>query len=311
MRCSGLPLSFSHLMAPTRPFDPLQGPPKIFDRGAVRCHRDRAAAELFKFDFLIREVADRLADCLLDIKRDFPVALDLGCHGGQLARILAGRGSISQLVQCDLSVAMLSRAEGLRLVADEETLPFANQSFDLVLSALSLHWVNDLPGCLTQIRRTLKPDGLFLGAIMGGGTLYELRQALLTAEMETLGGASPRVSPFVDARDASALMQRVGFALPVVDTERIVLSYEDPFAMMAELRGLGESNAVVERQSRFTRRALMASAARHYHTKHAGEDGRIPATFQIVTLSGWAPHDSQQRPLQRGSGRTPLSDVFE
>ena len=289
----------------------MRGPHKIFDRQAVRRHRDRVAADLSEFDFLIREVADRLADCLMDFKRNFPTALDLGCHGGQLAKILAGRGSISQLVQCDLSVAMLSHVEGLRLVADEEILPFADESFDLVLSVLSLHWVNDLPGCLSQIRRILKPDGLFLGAILGRGTLNELRQAMLTAEIDTLGGASPRVSPFVDAEDAGALMQRAGFALPVVDTEKVILSYKDPFAMMAELRGLGESNAVAERQNCFVRRGFMALAAQHYNSIYSGEDGRIPATFQIITLSGWAPDDSQQRPLTRGSGQTSFSEVFE
>jgi len=283
----------------------------IFDRQAVRRHRDRAAADLLKYDFLIREVADRLSDCLLDIRRDFPIALDLGCHGGQLARILAGRGSISQLIQCDMSVDMLSQGEGLRLVADEEFIPFAAASFDLVMSVLSLHWVNDLPGCLAQVRRILKPDGFFLGAIFGRGTLDELRQAMLTAEIKTLGGASPRISPFVDAHDAGTLMQRVGFTLPVVDTEKIVLSYEDPFAMMAELRGLGESNAVIERQSKFARREFINVAARQYHEDYSGEDGRIPATFQIITLSGWASHDSQQRPLPRGSGQTPFAKVLK
>ena len=286
-------------------------PHETFDRQAVRRHRDRAAANLSKYDFLIREVADRLADCLLDIKRDFSIALDLGCHSGQLARILAGRGSISQLVQCDMSVGMLSHVAGSRLVADEEILPFADESFDLVLSVLSLHWVNDLPGCLSQVRRILKPDGFFIGAILGRGTLDELRHAMLTAEIKTLGGASPRVSPFVDARDAGALMQRAGFALPVVDTEKIILSYEDPLAMMAELRGLGESNAVKERQNNFSRRKFIETAARQYHEDHSGEDGRIPATFQIITLSGWAPHDSQQRPLPRGSGQTPIGKILE
>ena len=235
-------------------FDPLQSPHKIFDRRAVRRHRDRAANNLLNFDFLIREVAERLADCLPDIKRDFPIALDLGCHSGQIAGILDSRGSISKLVQCDLSFTMLSHVEGLCLVADEEVLPFSDESFDLVVSALSLHWVNDLPGCLTQIRRILKPDGLFLGAILGRGTLDELRQAMLKAETEILGGASPRVSPFVDAHDAGALMQRAGFSLPVVETEKIILSYEEPFSMMTELRGLGENNAMMERQKNFSRR---------------------------------------------------------
>ncbi|MFP6749286.1 MAG: methyltransferase domain-containing protein [Alphaproteobacteria bacterium] len=288
----------------------MPGPPKIFDRPTVRRHRDRAAAGLAAYDFLLREVAERLADCLLDFKRGFPLALDLGCHGGQLAGVLAGRGGIERLVQCDLSPAMVGLVSPPRLVADEEALPFAPAQFDLILSVLSLHWVNDLPGTLSQIRRCLKPDGLFLAAIPGGGTLDELRQALLAAEMAVLGGASPRVSPFVSAHDAAALMQRAGFALPVVDTDRIVLSYKDPFAMMAELRGLGEGNAVAERSRRFTPRAVIEAAAHNYHRDHGEGNGRIPATFQIITLTGWAPHESQQKPLTRGSGHRPLSDAF-
>lgn len=289
----------------------MQGPPAIFDRHAVRRHRDRAAPGLAQYDFLLREVADRLADCLPDIKRDFPTALDLGCHGGQLAGVLGGRGGIEWLLQCDLSSAMLSHATGPRLAADEEALPFADAQFDLILSVLSLHWINDLPGTLAQIRRALKPDGLFLAAMLGAGSLEELRQALLAAEVEVRGGVSPRVSPFVDPRDAGALLQRAGFALPVVDTDQIVLSYADPFAMMAELRGLGESNSVAERQGHFTPRAVIQAGARHYYQNHGGDDGRIPATFQIITLSGWAPHASQPQPLPRGSGRIPLSKALD
>ncbi|MDP6832822.1 MAG: methyltransferase domain-containing protein [Alphaproteobacteria bacterium] len=291
----------------------MPAPPQVFDRRAVRRHRERAAPGLSGYDFLVGEVAERLADCLPDIKRTFPMALDLGCHTGQVASVLKGRGGIEWLAQCDLSPAMVSRAPaaaGPRLVLDEEALPFADGRFDLILSVLSLHWVNDLPGTLLQIRRALKPDGLFLCAILGGGTLGELRQSLLAAEVEVKGGASPRVSPFVDPHDAGALLQRAGFALPVVDTDRIVLSYSDPFAMMAELRGLGEANAVAERQRTFTPRAVIDAGARHYFQNHADEDGRIPASFQIITLTGWAPHESQQQPLERGSGQTPLSDAL-
>ncbi len=297
-------------MAARRRSDILRGPSEIFDRRAVRRHRDRAAGRLGSHDFLLREVADRLADCLPDIKRDFPLALDLGCHGGQLASVLAGRGGIKEMVQCDLSGNMVAGVSGPRLVADEEALPFADGQFDLVASVLSLHWVNDLPGTFSQIRRALKPNGLFLCAVLGAGSLDELRQALLAAEIEVRGGASPRVSPFMDARDAGSLLQRADFALPVVDTDRIVLSYADPFAMMTELRGMGESNAVAERSRNFTARAVIEAAARHYHHEHGDEEGRIPATFQIITLSGWAPHKSQQRPLPRGSGERPLSDAL-
>ncbi len=297
-------------MAARRRSDILRGPSEIFDRRAVRRHRDRAAGRLGSHDFLLREVADRLADCLPDIKRDFPLALDLGCHGGQLASVLAGRGGIKEMVQCDLSGNMVAGVSGPRLVADEEALPFADGQFDLVASVLSLHWVNDLPGTFSQIRRALKPNGLFLCAVLGAGSLDELRQALLAAEIEVRGGASPRVSPFMDARDAGSLLQRAGFALPVVDTDRIVLSYPDPFALMAELRGLGEGNAVAERSRNFTPRAVIAAAARHYHHEHGDADGRIPATFQTLTLTGWAPHESQQKPLPRGSGQTPLSEAL-
>jgi SAM-dependent methyltransferase len=284
--------------------------PQVFDRTAVRRQRDRAAPGLEAYDFLLREVADRLGDCLLDIKRTFPLALDIGCHSGQLSSVLAGRGGIEQMVQCDLSPAMVTNASGLRLAVDEEAIPFADGTFDLIISNLSMHWVNDLPGAFSQIRRALKPDGLFLCAMLGGGTLDELRQSLMAGEMAVKGGASPRVSPFVDPHDAGALMQRAGFALPVIDTDQIVLSYSNPFSMMAELRGLGEGNAVAERQRTFTSRAIFENATHHYLENYGDDDGRIPATFQIITLTGWAPHESQQQPLARGSGQTPLGDVL-
>ena len=190
-------------------------PMLVFDRRAVRRHRDRAAARFDEHRFLFDEAADRLLDRLDDIKRRFPTALDLGCHGGLLAAVLAGRGGIETLAQCDSAPAMARRANGLCLVADEDFLPFGAGRFDLVLSCLSLHWVNDLPGALAQINRSLKPDGLFLGCLLGGDTLTELRAAWMAAEIEVEGGASPRVSPFVDIRDAGGLLQRAGFALCV------------------------------------------------------------------------------------------------
>jgi len=288
--------------------------PAPFNRQTVRTHRDRAAADFDQADFLFRESGNRLLDRLIDVKRNFTTALDLGCHTGTLAKALTAHPGIEHVVQCDLSTKMAHGAKSqnaqMTLVCDEETLAFKDQSFDLVTSNLSLHWVNDLPGTLLQIRRTLKPDGLFLCAMLGGGTLDELRQSLLAGEIETVDGASPRVSPFVDPHDAGALLQRAGFALPVVDTDRIVLSYADPFAMMAELRGMGEGNAVAARRRNFTPRAVIEAGARNYYQNHSDGDGRIPATFQIVTLTGWAPHESQQQPMARGSGQTPLSDVL-
>ncbi len=284
---------------------------RIFDRGAVRAHRDRAAAGLDAHAFLIEEVAERLADRLLDVRRTFPTALDLGCHTGQLGRALAGRGGVETLVQCDLSPAMARRAGGLALAADEERLPFAPASFDLVLSCLSLHWVNDLPGALLQIRRMLKPDGLFLAAMPGGDTLHELRQALLEAELAVEGGAGPRVSPFADVRDAGALLQRAGFALPVADIDTITVRYRQPLRLLADLRGMGETNAVRERRKTVSRRATLLGGLARYQELFADAEGRVPASIEVVMLTGWAPHESQQRPLAPGSGRTSLAEVLK
>lgn len=283
---------------------------RVFDRMSVRRHRDRAAAGLERHDFLFREVADRLADRLADIKRDFPTALDLGCHTGQFADVVGGRGGIARLVQTDLSPAMLDRAHGTRLVADEEFLPFRPHSFDLVVSVLSLHWVNDLPGALVQIKRALKPDGLFLAAVLGGGSLQELRQAWLTAEATLEAGASPHVSPFVDIRDAGGLLQRAGFALPVVDGDEIVASYAEPFTLMRELRGMGESNALRQRRRGFARRQTVMAAADAYVTAFADRDRRIPATFQVLYLTAWTPHESQQQPLRPGSASGRLAEAL-
>ncbi len=285
----------------------------IFDRALLRRRRDRAAAGLRGHDFLFAEAAERLADRLDDVTRKFPMALDLGCHDGTLARVLAGRGGIETLVQCDLAPAM-ARAAAINgaptLAADEEALPFADASFDLIVSVLGLHWVNDLPGALIQIRQALKPDGLFLGALLGGETLTELRSVLIEAELAEEGGASPRVAPFAELRDAGGLLQRAGFALPVADADRLAVSYPDALALMQELRAMGESNALIERRRSFTRRATLARAAAIYAEKFAGPDGRLRASFEIVTLTGWAPHPCQPQPLKPGSATTRLADAL-
>jgi NADH dehydrogenase [ubiquinone] 1 alpha subcomplex assembly factor 5 len=284
----------------------------VFDRRLVRRNRDRAAPVLGAHDFLFREVAERLADRLDDVTRKFPRALDLGCHGGELAATLRGRGGIETLVQCDISPAMARRAATngtATLVADEEILPFAPESFDLVISNLSLHWVNDLPGCLVQIRQCLKPDGLFLAAMLGGDTLAELRQALMEAELAETGGASPRVSPFADLRDAGGLLQRAGFALPVVDSDRLTATYSDLLGLMHDLRGMGEANAVQARPRRFALRTLFARAD-HLYRRTADTEGRLPASFQIITMTAWAPHVAQQQALAPGSARTRLADAL-
>ena len=214
------------------------------------------------------------------------------------------------LCRADLSFEMARRAGGPALVADEEALPFADASLDLVLSVLSLHWVNDLPGALVQIRRALKPDGLFLAAMLGGETLGELRQSLIAAEVAVAGGAGPRVSPFVEIRDAGGLLQRAGFALPVVDADTLTFSYRDAFALMHELRGLGESNAVAARAKRPTRRQTLLEAARLYWKRFGDADGRVPATFQVLYLTGWAPDASQPRPLRPGDAAARLADAL-
>jgi len=282
----------------------------VFDRRTVRHHRDRAAAGLDGFDFLLGEVGERLADRLDDVTRRFPLALDLGCRTGLLGRRLRGRGGVETLIACDLSEAMARRAARPAVVADEEWLPFADGVFDLVLSNLSLHWVNDLPGALVQIRRALRPDGLFLGALFGGATCRELRQALAEAEIAEEGGLSPRVSPLAEVRDAGNLLQRAGFALPVADADTLTVSYADPLALMADLRGMGETNAALARRKTFTRRATLAAAADRYHALFAGPEGRVPATFEAIFLTAWAPHPSQQKPARPGSATARLADAL-
>jgi NADH dehydrogenase [ubiquinone] 1 alpha subcomplex assembly factor 5 len=285
--------------------------PLVFDRKAVRRNRERAAARLADHEFLLMETAARLADRLDDITRRFPVALELGSRGGQLGRAVAGHGGIERLVQADLSPAILAGVGGLRVAADEELLPFAAGSLDAVLSNLALHAVNDLPGTLAQARRALKPDGLFLAAVPGGATLYELREAFVAAETALEGRASPRVAPFAEAQELGGLLQRAGFALPVVDTDRIAVDYPDAFALMRDLKGMGEANALAERRRTPTRPATIAAAAAHYAERFADPaTGRVKATFDIVFLTAWAPAAGQPRPKARGSATASLRDAL-
>ena len=288
---------------------------QVFDRGLVRRRRDRAAGALAQNDFLFRDVAERLTDRLLDVTRDFGVALDLGCHTGQIAQALGPQSKIGTLFQADFSPCMANYARlqnGLATItADEELLPIADQALDLVLSNLSLHWVNDLPGALAQIRRSLKPDGLFLATMFGGETLRELRSALLEAEAETTGGVAPRVSPFTDVRDAGNLLTRAGFALPVVDADTITVTYGDMFKLMGDLRAMAETNTVLERRKIPTRRETFLRAAEIYGARFSDARGRLTATFQIISLTAWAPHVSQQKPLRPGSATARLADVLQ
>ena len=215
-------------------------------------------------------------------------------------------------MEADLSAAMLTRggAAGLRVVADEERPPFRAGSFDLAVSLLSLHWANDLVGALVQARRLLKPDGLFVGALFGGATLTELRQSLLQAEAELTDGAGPRVSPFADAQDGAGLLQRAGFALPVSDVDRITVRYDHPLQLMAELRAMGETSVLHDRPRRPLRRDVLARAMEIYVARFGDPDGRAPASFEIITLTGWAPHASQPKPLKPGSAKVRLADAL-
>lgn len=289
---------------------------KPFDRQAVRRHRDRAAPGFGAHAFLFNEVGERLLDRLADIRRSFPRILEVGCRDGRLTRRLSALGS-DIFVRADVSTAM-ARAAAERhpgaptLVADEELLPFAEQSFDLVVSNLALHWVNDLPGALAQIQRALRPDGLLLASLFGGETLHELRDSLLAADIAVSDGAAPRVSPFCDVRDAAHLLSRAGFALPVADVDRITVTYADALGLMHELRGMGETNAVALRPRGFTRRATLAAAEAHYAKAFPAEDaaGRVRASFEVIYLAAWRPHTSQQKPMRPGTATIRLADAL-
>jgi SAM-dependent methyltransferase len=276
----------------------------IFDRRAVRLHRDRAACTIGAAAEVLAEAAERLLDRLDDTTRRFTAALDVGGRG-VIAPMLRARGIAT--VACDLSPAMAALSGAPAVAADEEALPFAEGSFDLVVASLSLHWVDDLPGALIQLRRSLRPDGLFLASVPVLGTLAELRTALTAAESQLSGGASPRVSPFPELRDCAALLQRAGFALPVADMEEMRLLYRDRLALLLELRAAGEANAVRLRDRRPPPRALFPLAL----SLLPEEGGRAPATLRLAMLTGWAPGPGQPEPLARGSGRVSLADALK
>jgi SAM-dependent methyltransferase len=277
---------------------------RIFDRHAVRRHRDRAAATVHTVGDILADAAARLLERLDDISLRFTRALDVGGRGF-VAPLLRARGI--ETICCDLSPAMAARAGAPAVAADEEFLPFGRDAFDLVVASLSLHWVNDLPGALIQLRLALRPDGLLLASLPALGTLAELRTALTGAEAALTGGAAPRVSPFPELRDCAGLLQRAGFALPVADADAIRLLYADPLALLRDLRAAGESNAVALRDRRIPPRALFPAAL----AALPAQDGRVPATLRLAILTGWAPAPTQQQPLARGSGQARLADFLE
>ncbi len=286
------------------------GPPLIFDRDLQRRRRLRAMRRE-PVDFLLKHVAQELVERLLAVKRSFAVVADIGTPGDALRAMMRSQGLAPNVIAVDPLARALGSGEALRsVVADEEALPFADASLDLVVSVLALQAVNDLPGTLTQIRRALKPDGLLLAALLGGETLTELRQSFAEAEAEADGGVSPRVAPFADVRDLGALLQRAGFALPVVDTDRLTVRYATPFDLMRDLRGMGATNALVERRRTPLKRATLLRMADIYAKRFSDPDGRVRASFDIVWLSGWAPHESQQQPLRPGSAKARLADAL-
>jgi SAM-dependent methyltransferase len=280
-----------------------------FDHRLLRARRARAAA-LGPSTFLLERAAEDLSDRLAAVLRRFERAVDLGTPTDALRRVLAASGKVGTIIAAEPPGAGVADRAGLAVVADEEALPLRDASLDLVVSALALQFVNDLPGTLIQIRRALKPDGFLLAALIGGDTLTELREAFAQAESEIDGGVSPRVSPFADVRDLGALLQRAGFALPVVDTDRLTVRYPSVFALMSDLRRMGATNVLIERRRTPLRRATLQRMSEIYAQRFADPDGRLRATFEVVWLSGWAPHDSQQKPLKPGAAAQRLADAL-
>lgn len=284
--------------------------PLIFDRALLRRRRDRRAEAFAAYDFLFAEAGQRLAERLEAVRRPFARAVELGARDDRLGDSLRALRPDLSVARCAASPAYAAHLSPPALVADEEVVPLAAGSVDLIVSNLALHWVNDLPGLLVQARRALRPDGLFLAAMFGGDTLWELRECLALAEDEVLGGYSPRISPMVDLRDAGMLLQRAGFALPVADIDRIPVRYSDPLRLLSDLRGMGEANVQTARHTAPTPRRLWLRMAELYRQRHGAADGRVTATFEVIFLSGWAPHPEQQKPLRPGSAQLRLADAL-
>ncbi|RWL16450.1 methyltransferase domain-containing protein [Mesorhizobium sp.] len=282
----------------------------IVDTSLWLAHKRRALArQTAGADFLMRRAAEELAERLGAVERKFDRAAVLFCQTPAAVDVLAASGKVTDIIRVEADAMFLGDAAGL--VAPLETVPFEPESLDLAVSLLSLQAMNDIPGMLVQIRRALKPDGLFLGAFAGAGTLSELRESLLAAETELYGGASPRVIPFTDVRDAGALLQRAGLALPVADVETVTVRYDSLFGLMADLRAMGETSALIDRSRRPGTRRLFARVAEIYAERFSDADGRIRASFPIVWMSGWAPDASQQKPLKPGSAKISLKTILE
>ncbi|KAF8559137.1 S-adenosyl-L-methionine-dependent methyltransferase [Imleria badia] len=295
---------------------------RVFDRTAKRTQKDRAASRdggqrSRTVDYVRDEVADRMMERLLDIKRRFDTIVDLGSGPGHFSKLLEP-DKTRKAIMIDSSEQTLYRdpdddfeVQLERVQGDEENLfkILPRNSHEAIVSCLSLHWVNDLPGVLVQIKEALKPDGLFLGAMFGGDTLFELRSALQLAEVDREGGISPHVSPMADTKDISNLLSRAGFTLLTVDTDEMRVGYPSMWELMEDLRDMGEGNAILGRRH-FLHRDTLAAASAIYQELHGNEDGSIPATFQVIYMIGWKPSPTQPKPLERGSAQTSLKDVL-
>ena len=287
--------------------------PQIFDRRLLALRRRRAARRFADYSFLKARAAEDIADRLSAINRRFLKVLDLGAQDGSLADAIRANPLSADRVEGEIIGADIGegwQTGPLYVCADEEALPFAEGAFDLVVSALCLHWVNDLPGALIQIRRSLKPDGFLVAALFGRRTLNELREALVLAETEIRGGAGLRVSPFLDVQDGARLLQRAGFAMPVADTDLVTVRYDNMFRLLADLKGMGETACFADRRAPPLTRAVLSRAAEVYAERFSDPDGRVRATFEIIALSGWAPAADQPQPLKPGSAKTRLADAL-
>lgn len=287
-----------------RPRNPVgsDGPPRLFDPVRRAARLERASGRFKEADFLHARAASGAVDSLEAILRSFPVAIDLSAFAEPFGDLLARSEALAR-------VGPVRHLPQGRADPGRDPLPLEDRSCDLIVSLMTLHWANDLPGALSQIQRALRPDGLFLGTLLGAGTLKELRTVLTEAELAERGGAHARVSPFADGYDGAALLQRAGFALPVSDVDRLTVRYPDMFALIRDLRAMGETGVPVGPIVPLTR-SIAARAAALYAERFGEADGRIPATFEIVNLSGWAPSETQQKPLPRGSATHRLADVL-
>lgn len=287
--------------------------PYIFDTDCARIRNERRARNFQKYDFLFDWSGKHLIERLSDIKRAYDNTAIIGFkQGTDFFQTLQDDDRLENIYAMGDTPALRPENKGVRTaLASPEILPFKTDSMDLALCNLNLHGVNDLPGMLAQTQTMLKPDGLFLGSLFGGETLQELRSVLMTAEMEISGGVSPRISPFATKQDMGALMQRTGYALPVIDSEIVTVTYDNAFKLFEDLRGMGESNILQNRSKTMSRRQIFFRAAELYTQHYAEADGRIVATFEIIFLLGWAPHESQQKPLRPGSAQNRLADALK